>query len=1469
MRIHKSFAPFRTPSFFLFLLGTLLSLFCSPRGNAQAFLDTQFEIGGSTLAAPSGVAADSTGNIYVADSGNNRIVKIPVTSSGFGTAETILDNLSHPGGLVLDWTGNLYIADSGNNRIVELPVASGGYGAPTTIATGLNAPGGLTLDPAGNLYVADTGNNRIVKLPALGSSFGAPAAIGSGFSAPGGIAMDPARNLYIADTGNNRIVKLTYASGYTTAQFLFSNVVSPAGIAVDASYNLFIASSSGHRVVEEPWGAGAGRYNTNIILGSGWNTPVAVVPDSHGNVFIVDNTATQLWEIPIATHSFSTTPVGSAGSSQIYNFTIPAGASIGGSGVLTQGSTGLDFSEGQGSTCIAQTFASATICSIAVQFTPTVSGIRKGAVVLYDSEGNTLVTAYLQGTGIAPTAAFLPAQQIAMGTQLSGPSGIAVDGAGNIYIADTGNNRIVEIPCANGVYGAQFTLPVNQLSAPMGLTIDGAGNLYITSSGNDKIVELPHASTGFGPQFKVPIAVYVPTSVTVDAGGTLYIADTYENRVVKLIWNGTGYNSPHMIGNYVKMPMGVGVDNAGNAFFSMPYQNDLIEIPWASGQYQPQRIVSNSQVSFPTSIVTDGNGNVYLLDSGNNRVLMYPATAAGPGSPITVASGFNAPIGMAIDAGNNLYVADSGNNRIVRINLSQPAPHSFLSTYVSTTSQDSAQYTTVQNTGNVNASVVSVAYPSDFPENGSATSACASGAALSPGSGCTLAINFTPQAVGSLSESVSLTLTQLESEQSISVAVSGAARPLSSQSINFPSIGAVPYGSPAIKLSATATSGLPVTFQVVSGPATLASNGYVLNLTGTGTVVIAAGQSGSAIYQAAHAVTMSFTVTPATLTVTPNKATATYGAIPTAFGYTLSGFIQGQTANQVVSGAPAITVDAGLKAGVGAHALLATLGTLKAANYNFAFVPGVLTVNPAVLQIAAAPASMNYGGTLPRFTWTATGFVNGDSASALYGAPDFATPASPRSPAGAYSITPMAGTLAASNYTFTFTGATLTVTPAALTIVAESQAMVYGSPLPNLAYTIQGLQGADTASVLAGAPQLTTTAGPKSKVGSYALVPSLGSLKASNYNVTFVSGTITVVPAQLTVSPAAVTIAYGQSIPALKSLQLVGLVNGDTAATALTGTPVLSTTATAGTPPGNAPITIQPGTVTSSNYTVDLQPGTLVITPAVLKVTPASASRPYGAANPTISFTITGFVNGDTAATALTGAPAFTTAATAASAAGSYPVTATAGTLSAACYTFSYASASITVTKAQLTVTANPLSISYGTATPQLTYTITGFQNGDTAASLTGSPILSTTAASTPSAGSYPISIDTSSLASPNYTFTKVPSMLTVSKAAATVTANNQSTTTGGTLPTLTYTVSGLVNGDQAAGAITGAPSLSTSATSSSAAGSYSIVIANGTMAASNYALSLVNGTLTLTQPITTVTNPNPITPRLPNRKIP
>ncbi len=178
----------------------------------------------------------------------------------------------------------------------------------------------------------------------------------------------------------------------------------------------------------------------------------------------------------------------------------------------------------------------------------------------------------------------------------------------------------------------------------------------------------------------------------------------------------------------------------------------------------------------------------------------------------------------------------------------------------------------------------------------------------------------------------------------------------------------------------------------------------------------------------------------------------------------------------------------------------------------------------------------------------------------------------------------------------------------------------------------------------------------------------------------------------------------------------------------------------------------------------------------------------------------------------------------------------------------------ITISRALLSISADDKKRIYGQANPAFTYTVMGLVNGDSASVLSGSPSFSTTATAASHVGSYPITIDTGTLSAANYDITQFDSgTLTINQAALTVRADHQTKVYGQTLPNLTATFSGFVNGDTLA-VVGGAPSLSTTATAASPVGTYPITVTLATLSALDYTFSAVNGSLDVTKAHLTVT---------------
>jgi hypothetical protein len=577
----------------------------------------------------------------------------------------------------------------------------------------------------------------------------------------------------------------------------------------------------------------------------------------------------------------------------------------------------------------------------------------------------------------------------------------------------------------------------------------------------------------------------------------------------------------------------------------------------------------------------------------------------------------------------------------------------------------------------------------------------------------------------------------------------------------------------------------------------------------------------------------TLTVTPAALIITANNQSKNYGAALPTLTVSYSGLVNADTSSSLTT-QPTISTTATVSSTVGSYSITAS-GAVDP-NYTISYVAGTLTVTPAALTITASNQSKIYGAALPTLTVSYAGFVNGDTSSSLTTRPTLSTTATASSPVGSYAIT--ANGAVDPNYTISYVGGTLSVTPAALTITASNQGKVYGAVLPTLTVSYSGFVNGDSSTSLTTQPSVSTTATASSKVGSYAITAS-GAVDP-NYTISYAAGTLTVTAAALTITANNQNKVYGAALPAL-TVSYSGFVNGDNS-TSLTIQPTVSTTATSSSRVGTYAITAS-GAV-DPNYTISYAAGTLTVTPAALTITANNQSKVYGAALPKLTVSYSGFVNGDSS-TSLTTQPSVSTTATASSKVGSYAITASGAVDSN--YTISYTAGTLTVTPAALTITANNQSKVYGAALPKLTVSYSGFVNGDTSASLTTQPTVTTAAKTSSPVGSY--AITASGAVDPNYTISYTAGTLTVTPAPLTVTANNQTKVYGQANPALTVSYSGFVNGDTSA-SLTTQPTVSTTATTTSPVGTYAIT-ASGAVDP-NYAISCVAGSLTINQDAST-----------------
>ena len=244
-------------------------------------------------------------------------------------------------------------------------------------------------------------------------------------------------------------------------------------------------------------------------------------------------------------------------------------------------------------------------------------------------------------------------QQTLAFSGLRQPQSVAVDGGGDVFVADTPSGRVVELPAG----GSQQTLPFSVLSATLGVAVDGSGDVFVADAQNVRVVELP----AVGSQQTLPFSGLTdPVDVAADAAGDVFVADAPTGRVVELPAGGSQQTLPFTgLGD----PEAVAVDGAGDVFVADSGNKRVVELPAGGSQ---QTLPSNG-LNGPEGVAVDGAGDVFVADSLNNRVVELPAGGSQQTLPF---SGLSDPEGVAVDLAGDVFVADTLNKRVVELSPS-------------------------------------------------------------------------------------------------------------------------------------------------------------------------------------------------------------------------------------------------------------------------------------------------------------------------------------------------------------------------------------------------------------------------------------------------------------------------------------------------------------------------------------------------------------------------------------------------------------------------------------------------------------------------------------------------------------------------------------------------------------------------------------------------------------------------------
>ncbi|MEQ8581687.1 MAG: MBG domain-containing protein [Marinoscillum sp.] len=646
------------------------------------------------------------------------------------------------------------------------------------------------------------------------------------------------------------------------------------------------------------------------------------------------------------------------------------------------------------------------------------------------------------------------------------------------------------------------------------------------------------------------------------------------------------------------------------------------------------------------------------------------------------------------------------------------------------------------------------------------------------------------------------------------------------QTISFEAIADKTYGDAPFEITVSASSGLPVELTFVTGEDLISISESEITVLGAGPVTIQADQAGDSEYAAAVSVQRSFEITPAVLTVTAADASITYGeAIPT-LEYAVTGFVNGED-ETVLSGAPGISTPATAESGAGNYAIELSEGA--ADNYTFVLEEAVLTIAKADLMISALDHEMNYGEAVSDLAYEITGFVTDEDETNLTTLPILTTGASAASDVGIYTVN-VSGA-ASDNYNLTYQSAVLTIQKALLTVTADDQTIPYGSDLPELTYEITGFANNQDESVFTSQVVINTTATSTSPVGSYDIM--ISGAEATNYEFEFFNSTLTIEKLDQIISFDDLSdVVYGAVPLVLSASSTSGhdvefsLVSGPVAmdGNELTITGVGSVVIEA---------TVEADDIYHAATTVSR---TFEITPATLTVTAENELMVYGEDLPELTYEITGFVYGEDESV-LTANPEILTTAVEGSPVGEYEITVSSG--AASNYAFVYEAATLEVMPAELTVSPDDHSIIYGESLPTLTYEMAGFVNGEDASAMGTLPVITSTAVEGSGAGTYDIT--GSDAQADNYTFVYLTGSLTIGKASLQITADSKSITYGDALPTLTYTISGFVHGEDESD-LEMLPVMTTAAQETTGAGTYDIT-GSGALS-ENYTFAYHSGSL-------------------------
>jgi gliding motility-associated-like protein len=1084
----------------------------------------------------------------------------------------------------------VYVADH-NNRLIRkitpaavvTTLAGGGTGGSadgTGITASFGLPRGITMDASGNLYVAD--NSSIRKVSAVGYSI-SPAL-------PAGLTFDPATGAIsgtplLAKAAGNYTITAYNTGGSCTATVNIAvtgtavapplatlpviSYTSPQKYVIGLTITPLKPANSGGATPPAIYsqvftfaGSGSIGRNDGNGMAASFYAMQGLSTDIYGNIYVADAGNNIIRRISpagvVITLAGSGSPGAANGTGPAASFNTPFGLAVDKNSNI--------YVADAGNYRIRKISPSGVVTILAGSGTP--------------GSDN--------GTGAAASFNY--------------PQGITVDKSGNVYVADTYNYLIRKITpggvvttlAGSGNPGsANGTGTAASFSTIQSLAVDVSGNIYAADAGNylirkitpgGVVTTLAGGGPGFADGYGTAAGFSNISAVTVDAGGYIYAADAGNNLVRKISPAGAvttlaGSGNAGLTNDVgtdagFNNPQGLAVDNSGNLYVADAYNNIIrkvsvsgytIDAPLPSGlAFDGNTGIVSGKATVP-SVATNYKITAYngagAASANVNITVVFPPVVT-TSLPVTAfaSMGDILPVPVTIDGSltatdlsrltlDSAKVTVSANfvkgQDVLAFSNNPPTMGNITGGYNSTTGilslfsaggtasllqwQSALRSITYTNVNNVAPNTANRTI--SFVLNDGAISSIAANK--------TVSLVYTPSHNANLSN---LTL----SPGTLAPAFSSST---TSYTANF----------------SNATSAITLKPVTVSANATLTINGVAV-LSGAASPAIPLNAGNNMITTLVTAQDKTTTkayvasiIRAAIQTITFAQTRAVnYGPDfnPGAISTNSTIPITYTSSNSAVA-----TIVAGK-----IHILSLGTTTITASQSGSIYydpaapVSQTLTINPALLSIAANNQTRIYGGQNPSLTYTISGFVNGDTQSVLTAQPTVSTTATAASTAGTYAIT--VGGASAVNYSISYAAGTLTVTKASLTITAVNQTKVYGAPNPVLTVNYNGFVNGDTQTVLTAQPTVSTTATTASVAGVYPITVS--GAAASNYTIAYIAGTLTISqPPSTNAKLALIHLSSGTLSPVFAAATTNYTASATNATTSITVTPtVVDATAT-------------------------------------------------------------------------------------------------------------------------------------------------------------------------------------------------------------------------------------------------------------------------------------------------------------------